>query len=245
MTYFKAWVIPICCAYIYVVCLMRRLPFQYLCLTLLTNLWNAIIDSSKTVYSFCVLFLFFLELTRAVSLNLDVTRQNCPSQATACNKIVVCSGNPGRTDPNPFFFCRFYELRQMLETCASMTFPDFQRLMEWCQSYFANMSLKAPIGVYGYHPCLPIPPMFTWYVSNLLRLTCQCKFQCKSYLARYDHRYDFTWKEMGLKLAWRFLRPNKTSPFFRGALHKICMIWMFRCADKILLRKWLTMDIWK
>jgi len=32
-----------------------------------------------------------------------------------------------------------------------MTFPDFQRLMEWCQSYFANMSLKAPIGVYGYH----------------------------------------------------------------------------------------------
>jgi len=39
----------------------------------------------------------------------------------------------------------------MLETCASMTFPDFQRLMEWCQSYFANMSLKVPIGVYGYH----------------------------------------------------------------------------------------------
>jgi len=42
----------------------------------------------------------------------------------------------------------------MLETCASMTFPDFQRLMEWCQNYFAKMSLKACIGV-PYHPCLP------------------------------------------------------------------------------------------
>jgi len=37
----------------------------------------------------------------------------------------------------------------MLETCASMTFPDFQRLMEWCQSYFAKMSLKPYEGVYG------------------------------------------------------------------------------------------------
>jgi len=27
----------------------------------------------------------------------------------------------------------------MLETCASMTFPDFQRRMEWCQSYFTKM----------------------------------------------------------------------------------------------------------
>jgi len=32
-----------------------------------------------------------------------------------------------------------------------MTFPDFQRLMEWCQSYFANMSLKAYMVVYGCH----------------------------------------------------------------------------------------------
>ena len=26
-----------------------------------------------------------------------------------------------------------------------MNFPDFQRQMEWCQSYFTNMSLKAYI----------------------------------------------------------------------------------------------------
>ena len=32
-----------------------------------------------------------------------------------------------------------------------MTFPDFQRLMEWYQSCFAKMSLKAYMGVYGYH----------------------------------------------------------------------------------------------
>ena len=32
-----------------------------------------------------------------------------------------------------------------------MIFLDFQRLMEWCRSYFAKMSLKAYTGVYGYH----------------------------------------------------------------------------------------------
>jgi len=31
----------------------------------------------------------------------------------------------------------------MLETFASMTFPDFQGQIEWCQSYFAKISLKA------------------------------------------------------------------------------------------------------
>jgi len=31
----------------------------------------------------------------------------------------------------------------MLETCASMTFPDFQRQMDWYQSSFPNMSLTA------------------------------------------------------------------------------------------------------
>jgi len=31
----------------------------------------------------------------------------------------------------------------MLETCASMTFPDFQKQMERCQSYFTKTSLKA------------------------------------------------------------------------------------------------------
>jgi len=33
----SAWVMLVCCDYIYMVCLMRRLPFQYLFLTLLTN----------------------------------------------------------------------------------------------------------------------------------------------------------------------------------------------------------------
>jgi len=30
---------------------------------------------------------------------------------------------------------------------------------------------------------------------------------------------------------------------FCGSVHKICMMCMFRCADTILLRKWLTMDV--
>jgi len=33
----------------------------------------------------------------------------------------------------------------MLETRASMTFPDFQRQMAWCQSYFTEMFLKTYI----------------------------------------------------------------------------------------------------
>jgi len=45
----------------------------------------------------------------------------------------------------------------MLETCTSMTFPGFQRLVEWCQNYFAKMTLKAYIGGIRvpYHPWLP------------------------------------------------------------------------------------------
>jgi len=35
----------------------------------------------------------------------------------------------------------------MLETCVH---PAFQRQVEWCQSYFTKMSLKAYIKKYGY-----------------------------------------------------------------------------------------------
>jgi len=49
------------------------------------------------------------------------------------------------------------------------------------------------------------------------------------------------YEKTDLTPALRFLRKNKKSPikspFFGGTLHKICMICMFRCADKILLRK--------
>jgi len=45
----------------------------------------------------------------------------------------------------------------MLETYVSMTFPDFQKQMEWCQSYFTNMSLNAyqQKFVRLYHPGFP------------------------------------------------------------------------------------------
>jgi len=62
------------------VCLMRRPPFQMLCSMLLMSFWNAMLDA---VYSFFRVFL------RCSILKLDVTRQNCTSQATACSKIVV------------------------------------------------------------------------------------------------------------------------------------------------------------
>ena len=37
-----------------------------------------------------------------------------------------------------------------------------------------------------------MPPVVTWYVPNfgrLTKLTFRCNFNCKTYLARYDHRY--------------------------------------------------------
>jgi len=56
-------------------------------------------------------------------------------------------------------------------------------------------------------------------------------------------------KKTVLTHAWRFRRTNKKSPlkspFFGGILPKICMICTFRWEDRILLRKWLTMHIWK
>jgi len=45
----------------------------------------------------------------------------------------------------------------MLETCAALTFPEFQRQIEWCQNYFTKMSLKAYIPKIGvlYYPGFP------------------------------------------------------------------------------------------
>jgi len=45
----------------------------------------------------------------------------------------------------------------MLETCVSMTFPNYQRQIEWCQSYFTKLSLEACIQKIGvlYNPGLP------------------------------------------------------------------------------------------
>jgi len=44
----------------------------------------------SSVFVLCIIYVFFGgEFTRAVFWKLDVTRQNCTSQATACSKIVV------------------------------------------------------------------------------------------------------------------------------------------------------------
>jgi len=72
---------------------------------------------------------------------------NCLQLGGMINPAQITRAGPTR----PLSFFVDFILRQMLETCVSMTFPDFQRLMEWCQSYFAKMSLKAYMGVYGYH----------------------------------------------------------------------------------------------
>ena len=44
-----------------------------------------------------------------------------------------CSDIMGGPLPGALSFVNFiYILGKMLETCAPMTFPDFQRQMEWC-----------------------------------------------------------------------------------------------------------------
>jgi len=45
------WVVPMCCDYICMVCLMRRLPFHLLFLMLFTNFWSAVIHSSDAGFS--------------------------------------------------------------------------------------------------------------------------------------------------------------------------------------------------
>ena len=55
---------------------------------------------------------------------------------TSCS--LPCSGILGGPQPRGLFFVDITYLE-------SMTFPDFQRQMEWCQSYFTKMSLKAYI----------------------------------------------------------------------------------------------------
>jgi len=103
----------------------------------------------------------------------------------------------------------------MLETCASMTFPDFQRQMEWCQSYFTTMSLKAyakdiwVLYYYGYLMCNNF--------GHLTKFIFQCNFKCKTYLARYHHQYLIC-EESSHTMTWyekkRFLRTNKKFPFW-------------------------------
>jgi len=80
---------PIICKYIYMMCLVRRPPFQILLYSiLLMRSWSAVLDASNTVYSFLHFRLVF-SFSCAVFWKLDVTRQDCTSQVTAWRKIVV------------------------------------------------------------------------------------------------------------------------------------------------------------
>jgi len=67
-----------------------------------------------------------------------------------------------------------------------MTFPDFQRQMEWCLSYITQMSLKTcwKYGYYTNHDYLMCNTF--WALTTFIF---QCDFKCKTCLARYDHQY--------------------------------------------------------
>jgi len=69
--------------------IMRRPPFQMLYSIQLMRSWSAVWDASNAVYSFLHYRLVFSFSCVVLLWKLDVTRQDCTSQATACSKIVV------------------------------------------------------------------------------------------------------------------------------------------------------------
>jgi len=125
--------------------------------------------------------------------------------------------------------------------------------------------------IYGKHGITL--PRVTWCAANfrhLTTLTFQCDLKCKTCLAKYDLRnlihvkeysytmtcvwrvflhHDLMWRKNGSKTRMTFSMHKQNilskNSLFGGTVHKICIICMFCCADTILLRKWLTMDIGK
>ena len=165
------------------------------------------------------------------------------SDGRCCLCIWPCSGKQGGAPPQGFFILLIiYTLKNFRNLC----FHDFSWFLEtngMVPEFFAEFSYI------GYH---------TTSFGQLTKLTFQCNFKCKTYLARYDHRYlickesSYTmtlYEKNGSNTCMTFSThkqkiPSKTSLFW-CTLHKVCMICTFCCADTILLRKWLTTGIWK
>jgi len=132
-----------------------------------------------------------------------------------------------------------------------MTFPDFYRQMEWCQSYFTKMSLNTYCiyRIYGYYVTHGY-----WCVGNfgyVTKLTFQCNFKSKTCLARYDHRYlmceasSYTMtlyeRKTVLTHTWHFLRTNKKSPLKIPLLGVQCI----KLYDVYVSLRRYKMDMWK
>jgi len=71
----------------------------------------------------------------------------------------------------------------------------------------------------------------------------------KPYMRRVCPRHDLILRKNGSETRMKFSMHKLKSPlkkqFFGGTVYEMCMQCMFRCADTILLWKWLYMDIGK
>jgi len=105
-----------------------------------------------------------------------------------------------------------------------------------------------------------ILPKFTWCVANLVHPT-TITFPCESAKCfwpnmtsdtLYVKSIPTTWRDMKKKRIWNahnvFYVQTKI-PLWKAVVwvivYKMCMLWMLRCADTILLWKWLKMDVGK
>jgi len=131
-----------------------------------------------------------------------------------------------------------------------MTFPDYELKWNGASVVLQKCPWKpihSKLGhstAHGYLMCSKFCYLET---SNF-----QFDFRCKTFCAKYGLGKPYMWSLptpwLDMK-TWRFLRTNKNSPLknqmFGDTVHKIYMLCMFRCADTILLWKWLNMDLGK
>jgi len=182
------------------------------------------------------------------SYQVNFQKDQSSSVEESCNLTLL--RKPGCSNTQGLLFCWFYILKQCQKPVFSWL-PDYQGQVEWCQSYFTKMSLKAYIyrkpGYYTAQAYLMCKKFWVPYYLNI-----STWFQVQNMFGRiwprrpYKWRaflhHDLIWRKNGSKTRMMF-STHKQKPRFGGTVYKICMLCMFRCAD--LLRKWLKMDVGK
>ena len=190
-------------------------------------------------------------LTPCVMITVQLLyREDFFSEHTLWSEI---SGNLCGPPSWGFFFCWFYKLRKILETCTTMTFRGFQRQVKWCQSFFFYKNVpeswcKRKLEYYtthGYMMCTLMPWHFNViFRGKPLRQNMTTETLCE------ESSYTMTWYEekTDLKRGWRFLRTNKSSPLkitFCGYNVQNLYAMYVSLRRSILLWKWLKMYVGK
>jgi len=133
-------------------------------------------------------------------------------------------------------------LAKMLETCSSMTFPNFQREMEWCQSILQKCPWKPIQEIYGY--CSTHGHLMFSKFRTLCQVNNSMQFYVQNLFGQIWPPIPCMWS---LPTLWLDMKKRSTtcttfsthkqkssvkSPFYGGTVHKISMRCMYRCTDK-------------